>query len=205
MHIRKKNLDKQERDRLQELESTIKKNLRAFYEVGRALSEIRDSRLYRETHKTFEKYCQDRWDMKKAHAYRMIEAASVQENLSPIGDKLPISESQARPLTRLEPNQQAQAWQKAIKKAPDGKVTARHVQEAVNEMTGKAVQPQAQPKQRSESIIQKIIESSGEPQEEEVAMKYARKAVKQLKNIQPGHHDREEAFAFVQEWINKNR
>ena len=30
---------------------------RAFFEAGKALAELRDRRLYRSTHKTFEEYC----------------------------------------------------------------------------------------------------------------------------------------------------
>ncbi len=33
---------------------------RAFYEAGRALKELRDKRLYRNTHKTFEEDCRSR-------------------------------------------------------------------------------------------------------------------------------------------------
>jgi hypothetical protein len=65
---------------------------RAFYEAGTALKELRDRRLYRSTHKTFEEYVQDRFGMKRAHSYRLIDAAAVVDNLFPprlqIGDNL---------------------------------------------------------------------------------------------------------------------
>ena len=51
--------------------------------------------------------------MKRAHAYRLIESAGVMDNLSPIGDK-PATESQARPLSKLPPEKQPEAWQAAI-------------------------------------------------------------------------------------------
>ena len=64
---------------------------RAFYEAGRALRELRDRRLYRSTHKSFEDYVQDRFGMKRAHSYRLIEAALVVDNLEakclPLGYK----------------------------------------------------------------------------------------------------------------------
>lgn len=45
--------------------------------------------------------------MGKAYAYRLIASASVIEKLSPIGDiPKPETESQARPLTKLPPEQQ---------------------------------------------------------------------------------------------------
>lgn len=75
-------------------------NLRvAFWAAGKALQVIRDARLYRATHPTFEAYAADRWDMSRAHAYRLIEAWPLAERLSPIGDKL--NEGQVRELLPL--------------------------------------------------------------------------------------------------------
>jgi len=45
---------------------------RAFVESGNALREIRDRRLYRSKHKTFEEYCQDRFGFQRRHPYRLI-------------------------------------------------------------------------------------------------------------------------------------
>ena len=70
-----------------------------------ALLEIRDSRLYRQQFPTFEAYCRERWGMVRQQANRLIQAAEVAENLEPIGS-IPKTESQARPLTRLEPEVQ---------------------------------------------------------------------------------------------------
>jgi hypothetical protein len=36
---------------------------RAFFEAGKALIELRDRRLYRSTHKTFDEYCLDRFGL----------------------------------------------------------------------------------------------------------------------------------------------
>lgn len=41
-------------ERLKELESVIERGTKTFIEVGYALAEIRDQRLYRQTHATFE-------------------------------------------------------------------------------------------------------------------------------------------------------
>lgn len=121
-------------DRLAELEHVIERGLNTFVDVGNALMEIRDSRLYRNSHATFEEYCRERWNIQRAHAYRLIEAATTVNILSPIGDILPQTESQARPLTQLEPEQQREVWQRAIETAPDGKVTAEHVQKTIEEV-----------------------------------------------------------------------
>lgn len=64
---------------------------------------------------TFEDYCREQWGMSRIHAHRMIEAAYVTNNLLPIGNILPMTESQARPLASLEPAEQAEAWKLAVK------------------------------------------------------------------------------------------
>lgn len=52
--------------------------------------------------------------MSRIHAHRMIEAAYVTNNLLPIGNILPRTESQARPLASLEPAEQVEAWRLAV-------------------------------------------------------------------------------------------
>ena len=72
--------------------------------------------------------------MERRHAYRLMDAAAVTENIRvcPIGHKaLPATESQARPLTKLEPEVQPVAWERALQKAGAGKVTAAIVEEVV--------------------------------------------------------------------------
>jgi hypothetical protein len=113
---------------------------RAFYEAGKALQELRDRRLYRSTHKTFEDYCRDRFGHSRQKSNYLIAAADVFENLttnccqkSPNGDLttpnlpiLPTNESQIRPLTKLEPQEQREVWQKAVSEAgnkvPSGRI-----------------------------------------------------------------------------------
>lgn len=123
-----------ESGRLEELERVIDAGMQTFVHVGNALLEIRDSRLYRQTHGTFEEYCRDRWQMERRHAYRLIDAAQVVENVSNWTQiEAPATESQARPLAALAPDAQRQVWQQAVETAPNGKVTAAHVQSTVNE------------------------------------------------------------------------
>jgi hypothetical protein len=44
-----------------------------------------------------------------------------------------IPESQLRPITGLPPQEQREVWQEAVDTAPDGKVTAAHVQAVVDQ------------------------------------------------------------------------
>jgi hypothetical protein len=115
---------------------------RAFYEAGAALRELRDRRLYRSTHKTFEEYCQYRFGYHRRHSYQLINAAAVVENLcansaqTGLGTKntqiLPTSEYQIRPLTKLEPVEQLIAWQQAVEEA-DGKVPSGRIVKGIVE------------------------------------------------------------------------
>jgi len=116
---------------------------RAFYEAGKALRELRDRRLYRDTHRTFEDYCKERFGYHRCRSYQLIDAADVLENLSTIGRQinpgttsaqiLPTNERQVRPLTKLEPAQQVLAWQQAVQlaggKTPSGRIVKSIVEQ----------------------------------------------------------------------------
>ncbi len=69
--------EEEQRDRLH-LERKVEK---AVFEAGKALMELRDRRLYRSTHSTFEEYCKDRFGFQRRHPYRLIEASAVFDNL----------------------------------------------------------------------------------------------------------------------------
>jgi len=117
------------------LEEIIKTGLQTFYQVGIALATIREKRLYRDTHRTFEDYCQERWGITHQRASQLIAAKNVYENLATTVAKLPEAEWQTRPLTRFEPEQQREAWTRAVEMAPQGHVTRAHVERVVREMT----------------------------------------------------------------------
>lgn len=98
-------------NRLVQLEEVIDSQRRCFYQIGQALKEIRDDRLYRQLlFESFEAYLKERWDMSKSHAYRLIEASRVIDNLSPLGEVLPENEAQLRALGHLNPMDQRRIW-----------------------------------------------------------------------------------------------
>ncbi|MBD2359555.1 hypothetical protein H6G41_34300 [Tolypothrix sp. FACHB-123] len=109
---------------------------RAFFEAGKALAELRERRLYRSTHRTFEEYCRDRFGHSRRQSYLLMDATVVFDNLVEKCDqfdhKLPTAEGQIRPLTKLEPQQQQEVWQQAVQKAggkvPTGKIVKGIVQ-----------------------------------------------------------------------------
>ena len=134
-------LTKAEIDRLAECEAVIEGGWQTTIDVANALLEIRDLRLYRKGFATFETYCRGRWGFERAHAYRLMDAAGVVQNLSPTGDIQPTNERQVRPLTDLEPEQQREVWKEAVKTAPNGKVTAAHVEKVKAEKVKPAEKP----------------------------------------------------------------
>jgi hypothetical protein len=72
----------------------------AFWEIGLALGQIQEKRLYRQNYKTFEEYCISRWEMSRRSAYQLIEAASIHQNVRHGAQILPANEHQARPKKR---------------------------------------------------------------------------------------------------------
>lgn len=86
---------------------------------------IRDKGLYRDVlgFDTFEAYCKSRWDFSSSRARQILSATEAVDNVKTVTiGNTPINERQARPLMSLEPDQQRQAWQKAVETAPEGKV-----------------------------------------------------------------------------------
>lgn len=120
-----------EQTALEAHEAVIEQGIKTFYAVGTALLAIRDERLYREHYPTFEAYCRERWDFSKTQANRLIQSADVVANLTPTG-VIPEAERHVRPLTTLEPEAQRIVWEVVQQTAPDGRVTAAHVQSVAN-------------------------------------------------------------------------
>lgn len=92
------------RARLKELESVIASGFHHVVEVGQALREIRDDRLYRELggDLTFEQYVQSRWSLMRNRAYQYLDAAEIHEAVSTNVDITPLNtEWAARELAPL--------------------------------------------------------------------------------------------------------
>lgn len=120
-----------EKARLKECERTIERGMATFVEVGKALAEIRDSRLYRDTHGTFAAYVRQRWGRTRDWAYKVIESSSAALNVDRGIHPLPTVERQARELAKAPPERQSEVWEAA---SEDGKPTAAKVRAAVDEL-----------------------------------------------------------------------
>jgi hypothetical protein len=138
-----------EREELKKCEELIAVGLGTFFEVGNALLTLRQKRLYRVTHPTFESYCIEKWQIGRSYASRMIGAAERilllrgQTELAP-----PVNECQIRPFLRLAPEQFPQAWRRAAELSGGRTITGKFAQTIVDEISPpKAVPRQAMPAQ----------------------------------------------------------
>jgi hypothetical protein len=127
-------LSPEETDALERCERIIAEGIQTFVEVGRALLLIPDQQLYRRTYATFEAYCRERWDLSRTYAYQLIGASEVVDEVAAVSDVVPTNEAQARPLASLPPEQRVEVWQEAVDTAPEGKITAKHVQATVKRL-----------------------------------------------------------------------
>jgi hypothetical protein len=100
----------QESARLIELEKVVTAGLQSWIEVGEALIEIRDSRLYRVDAGTFEEYVVNKFKMERRHAYRLMSGSSVARALSPIGH---IPESVVREIAKVTPELRQEIFDKS--------------------------------------------------------------------------------------------
>jgi hypothetical protein len=144
-----------EKTTLAKLEQVIEHGLGHVWRVARALRDIRDARLYREKYKTFEAYCEQRWQFSRMRAHQLIESAKVVSDLADenvnqglhteigqVGNPTPAptTERQVRPLLKLPKEERKAAWQEASATAPKGKVTAKHVERVVAKKLAEANQ-----------------------------------------------------------------
>ncbi len=146
-------LTDEERQLLFQCERAIKAGNEGFYFAGCALRTIRDRQLHRESHATFDAYCVAQFDISRSRACRLIAAADVLDHLRmlPIGNILPATESQVRPLlvfsTRvgrervLDLEKIGNVWAEVLGRAPLGRdglpwIRAKLVQAVVDALRG---------------------------------------------------------------------
>lgn len=123
-------LSRSESEQLEVCESSIDALRVAFWTAGRALQIVRDGRLYRADHATFDDYVEKRWDMQRSYAHKLIRAWPLAARLHPVAPS--INEGQIR---ELLPVAAAHGEEAAVTVyttlAADVKVTAGKLREAV--------------------------------------------------------------------------
>ncbi len=127
-------MTEQEQNRLRDCENILRRGLRVFLEVGNALLTIREQKLFRATHPTFERYCKECWGICRSYAWRVMGAAERIRLLPESCDlPRPANEFQIRPFLKLELEEFPGCWQEVINRAKDGKVTPGLVRQVVKE------------------------------------------------------------------------
>ena len=157
---------------LNKVEEQIETNvLKAWYDNGLLLREIRDDKLYKKKYGTFEEYAEQRWGWSRRRAYQMIDAAerfqaieNVNQNGSLVHKILPSNESQVRPLTELSDAEAVHVW---------GQVTEQHerptrqkVEDAVRAYKANpTVVPEIVPHERAKISSAKVLYNAGDNDE----------------------------------------
>lgn len=140
--IKPANLTAIERNKLEIAERVIAESMKSFIEVGDALATIKNNKLYRESHTTFEDYCQEKWGWTSGRARQLVTAANVAKEMK-VDTAVSIpNERAARELASVPAPQRAGVLKAA---AATGSVTSESI---------KAVKRGPPPKQQdSEPLI----------------------------------------------------
>ena len=120
---------------LVDYESRIEGTLsHAWISVAGWLKAIHDGKLYRgQGDRTWADYCRERWGKTREWGYKLIEAASVIENVKLALHEEPVAGNawELAPLAALPASEQAEVWQDAV--ALYGTPTAKQVKAIVDE------------------------------------------------------------------------
>lgn len=136
-------------------EAVIKRGLIQVWEVAAALADIREQKQYLEAgFKTFEEYCQERWNFSQQYATSLIRGKTVVENVNATLNEsvnksetrvsvLPTQEAQTRAIRQAtkEPAVQAEVWAKAVEDAGGEQPTAPQIREAAAKVTASKTAP----------------------------------------------------------------
>ena len=137
-----------QRTRLATLEAIVERGLSTFLDVGTALAEIKESKLYLGGYDTFEDYLLKRWRMSKSRAYQLINGYhAVQQIKDQSGSRsstrvddlrqgestipFPANEKQTRQLLYVPKDKQWEVWSAAVTTAGGEQPTAKQVADAV--------------------------------------------------------------------------
>jgi hypothetical protein len=139
-------LNVHEQERLKNCELVIKTGLETFYQVGQALLEIQENKLYRQEFNTFDEYLQGRWNFGSTQAYNFISSAKVISNLKMSTNvDIPQNLGQTKYLAQLDDSLQIYVWNNIVNtfETITGKVVEQEVKkhkqlnEAVKEVKSK--------------------------------------------------------------------
>lgn len=144
---------------LKDNEAVIQRGLIQVWEVAAALADIREQKQYREAgFKTFEDYCQQRWNFSQQYATSLIRGHEVVSNIEDTQTPtettvslLPTTERQTRAIREAtkEPAVQAEVWVQAVEDAGGEQPTAPQIKAAAAKVTASKTDdpPEDEPEQ----------------------------------------------------------
>ena len=112
-----------EQERFHELEIIIEEGREAWYNVGCAIWEIRERKLYKPDYKTFEEYCKERWGWSRRHCDQVASASRIIQLLPDAKTRtaVPISRAAATELGKVPEEERPAVIAEASKATPKGK------------------------------------------------------------------------------------
>jgi len=138
MSVSDRALQLSNKKRHDELCRIVRSEAPVLMRIARCLLELEALEVYKQEHKTFAIFVAEELGFERSHAYRLIDAAKVEANLSPIGDNIskPRTESQYREVAKAPPAKQAEVVVKAAEKAAEEnrKPTAKDYKQVVAEL-----------------------------------------------------------------------
>lgn len=129
------------------LDEIVQMGAKGFVEVGAALMQIRDQKLWRAGNfKNWSEYCQSVQEFSRIQAYRLIEASQCvleMQNLSNFSIR-PKSESQVRPLLKLENIEDRwHVWDAIVEMIEDGGTNPKITADTVRSMVDRLLENEA--------------------------------------------------------------
>ena len=177
-----KPLTAQEKQQLARLEKVMNAKLGDFFDVGSAIMEIKTKELYRETHKNFNIYCQERFGFGRSYANKLVGSAE-RIKLLPENVTKPANEFQVRPFLKLEPEEFRDKWPEIVKTAGEGKVTSKIVKDSLGLGKKKRKRRKAQGSDQKKEVNELLasIRAALEEKKVEDALKHLGKLEKLIK------------------------
>jgi hypothetical protein len=124
-----------EKAALERCEAVIARGVQTFIQVGDALAEIRNGKLYRMQFATFEDYCREKWGIGGSRARQLIGAANVAHEIESVTTVTLSNEAQARAVAKAAPADRPEVLVRAVEIAGDDPLTAKHITQAAAEIS----------------------------------------------------------------------
>lgn len=151
-------LSPKEEERLKICHERIMQGLKTWFDVGLALAEIRDNKLYRKTHKTFEEFLDENYSIGRTRAHQIISATTLQlmpefTEIEVVESQLPDSLTPLLELGKIKKSDQLTVWQQVVS---DAKKTGEQITAKVVNDTYKRIKQErttSNPESRTHNLL----------------------------------------------------